>query len=243
MADGWVDGGLRWIERLLVVAAAVCLSWVYVTWKEATFYQLRARSELAAMRATAVPPHEGGRPALIEDEHGGRDDSLIGLLEIPRVDLSVAVLEGDDDRTLRIAVGHLPDTPLPWEHGNSALAGHRDTFFRPLEGLRVGDEMRVVTRHGEFPYRVRHIAVVGPNDVEVLNPLEHAGLTLITCYPFAYVGSAPQRFIVQAERITRETGISGAAAAGARELLQSSMADGDEGSKLLHLGGESGSRQ
>jgi sortase A len=82
-----------------------------------------------------------------------------------------------------------------------ALAGHRDTFFRPLEQLRVGDEVRVATRHGEFEYRVRRLAVVDPENVWVLNPFQHVGLTLITCYPFRYVGPAPKRYIVQAERL------------------------------------------
>jgi sortase A len=122
-------------------------------------------------------------------------------LEIPRLAVSAAVLEGDDDRTPKVAVGHLLDTALPWEDGNMALAGHRDTFFRPLEQLRVGDDVHVATRHGEFEYRVRRLAVVDPENVWVLNPSQHVDLTLITCYPFRYVGPAPKRYIVQAERL------------------------------------------
>jgi sortase A len=126
---------------------------------------------------------------------------MIGLLEIPRLGVSAAVLEGDDGRTLSVAVGHLPDTALPWEEGNTALAGHRDTFFRPIEQIRVDDEIRLATRHGEFEYRVRRLAVVDPENVWVLDPSEHVGLTLITCYPFRYVGPAPKRYVVQAERL------------------------------------------
>ena len=108
-------------------------------------------------------------------------------------------MEGDDERTLRVAVGHLPDTPLPWDQGTTALAGHRDTFFRPLKDIHMGDEVRFVTPRGEFRYRVRRTFIVDPDDVWILSPSPQASLTLITCFPFTYVGNAPQRFIVQAE--------------------------------------------
>jgi sortase A len=126
--------------------------------------------------------------------------SVIGSLEIPRLRLSAVIAEGDDDATLKVAVGHLPDTPLPGDTGNSALAGHRDTFFRSLQHVRVGDELRVSTVHGNFQYRVRETMVVGPHDVWVLDPTDRPTLTLLTCYPFNYVGKAPRRFIVRAEQ-------------------------------------------
>jgi sortase A len=112
------------------------------------------------------------------------------------------IAEGDDDATLKVAIGHLPDTPLPWHEGNSAFAGHRDTFFRPLQHIRVGDELRVSTVHGDFRYQVRQTKVVDPNDLWVLDPTDRPTLTLITCYPFNYVGKAHRRFIVRAERAT-----------------------------------------
>jgi sortase A len=99
-----------------------------------------------------------------------------------------------------MAIGHLSDTPLPWHDGNSALAGHRNTFFRPLQHIRVGDELRVSTVRGDFRYQVRETMVVGPDEVWVLDPTDRPMLTLITCYPFNYVGKAPRRFIVRAER-------------------------------------------
>jgi sortase A len=125
---------------------------------------------------------------------------LVGMLDVPRLKLSTPVIEGDDDRTLKRAVGHLPDTPLPWESGNSAMAGHRDGLFRPLKDVKVGDEIRFRTTRDEFIYRVTKTSIVAPDDVSVLEPQAQAGLTLITCYPFYYVGSAPQRFIVHATR-------------------------------------------
>ena len=129
-----------------------------------------------------------------------RAGSLVGMLDVPRLRLTTPVIEGDDDRTLQRAVGHLPDTPMPWESGNSALAGHRDGLFRPLKDVKVGDEIRFRTSREEFRYRVTGTAIVKPDDLSVLEPKSRAGLTLITCYPFYFVGSAPKRFVVHAER-------------------------------------------
>ena len=115
--------------------------------------------------------------------------------------MSVMVVDGDDEKTLRVAAGHLSDTPLPWELGNSAIAGHRDTFFRPLERVRVNDLVRVVTSQGNFQYQVSKILIVEPDDVSVLAKTRDSSssLTLVTCYPFGYVGNAPKRYIVQAK--------------------------------------------
>jgi sortase A len=126
---------------------------------------------------------------------------VIGSLDIPRLKFSGVVIEGDDDKSLERGIGHLPETPLPWENGNSAYAGHRDTVFRPLKHIAVGDEMRLKTPHGEFAYRVEKTSIVMPTDVSVLDPTDESTLTLITCYPFNYVGHAPKRFIVQATKV------------------------------------------
>jgi sortase A len=128
-------------------------------------------------------------------------DPLVGLLSIPRLGYSEAVAEGDDAATLRVAIGHLPDTAVPWIDGNTALAGHRDTLFRSLAKIRVGDELALSTAHGDFRYRVSQTLIVDPDDVWVLAPAPGRQLTLITCYPFHYIGSAPHRFIVRAEPI------------------------------------------
>ena len=127
---------------------------------------------------------------------------IIGRVDIPRLRLSAAVAEGDDDKTLGNAVGHLPDTPLPWHRrGNVALAAHRDGLFRSLEGVRLNDDVRVVTSRGEFHYRVTKTHIVDPDDVWVIAPTDTPTITLITCYPFAFIGNAPRRFIVQAELV------------------------------------------
>jgi sortase A len=128
-------------------------------------------------------------------------DGLIGRLDIPRLNISAPVEAGEDASVLDFAVGYLPDTPLPWKPGNSAFAAHRDRLFRPLERIRVGDDIRLSTIHGDFQYKVTRSLVVNPKDLWVLDPSPDADLTLITCFPFEYVGRAPKRFIVQARKI------------------------------------------
>jgi sortase A len=102
---------------------------------------------------------------------------------------------------LRRAVGHIPGTALPSEHGNVGISGHRDTFFRPLRNIRQDDEITLATLNGAYRYRVDTIQVVGPEDIKVLDSTTESMLTLVTCYPFYFVGPAPQRFIVRAHRI------------------------------------------
>jgi len=129
--------------------------------------------------------------------------STIGRVEIPRLHLSSVIVEGDDDETLAHAVGHLPDTPMPWEPGNSGLAGHRDTFFFPLRDLQLGDDIHLTTLAGKMLYKVDGIRITSPDDVGVLVQTQPgASLTLVTCYPFYYVGAAPKRFIVHARRVS-----------------------------------------
>jgi sortase A len=130
-----------------------------------------------------------------------RAGGLVGMLDVPRLKLTTPVIEGDDDSTLKRAVGHLPDTPLPWESGNSAFAGHRDGLFRPLKDIKVGDEIRFRSARTEFRYRVTGTSIVTPDDLSVLEQRSGPSLTLITCYPFHYVGNAPKRFIIHAERL------------------------------------------
>ncbi len=130
-----------------------------------------------------------------------RPGGLVGMLDVPRLRLSTPVVEGDDSRTLKRSVGHLPDTPMPWSAGNSAIAGHRDGLFRPLKDVKIGDEIRFRTTREEFRYRITRTAIVMPDDLSVLaSQPDTATLPLNTCYPFYYVGAAPQRFVVQAAR-------------------------------------------
>jgi sortase A len=125
-------------------------------------------------------------------------EPYLGRLDIPRLDLSVMLLDGVDDATLRLGPGHIPGTALPGQAGNSGIAGHRDTFFRGLESIQEDDEITLKTLDGEYHYRVDTIRVVDPADVEVLQDSGTPLLTLVTCYPFRLIGPAPKRFVVQA---------------------------------------------
>jgi sortase A len=125
----------------------------------------------------------------------------LGRIEISTIGLAAMILEGTDARTLRRAVGHIPGTALPGQRGNVAITGHRDTFFRPLRKIRKDDEIRLTTLSGSYRYWVDSIKVVEPGDTEVLDNSDDAILTLVTCYPFYYVGPAPKRFIVRAHRV------------------------------------------
>lgn len=162
---------------------------VVMTWAESSLErQSRAHEWLA-------PADESEAPAL------GR---TLGRLEIQRLRIASLVVQGDDDKSLLVGVGHLPDTVLPWEDGNSVLAGHRDTDFRPLKDIRAGDVIRFQTATVTYDYVVRDTSIVEPTDLTPLRATQEPTLTLITCYPFGYVGAAPSRFIVQAEREATE---------------------------------------
>ena len=125
----------------------------------------------------------------------------LAVLRIPELGIEVPVLRGTDDHTLDRGVGHIEDTPLPGTDGNSGIAGHRDGFFRGLKDISPGDAIELDTLRGTQVYRVERTWIVNPEDVSVLDPTPDQALTLVTCYPFYFVGSAPQRFIVRAVRV------------------------------------------
>jgi sortase A len=184
-------GRLAILERTLFALAAICLGWYVLQHAITAYEQASANRELESVHL-AVDNTASTAPQLVKG-------SLIGRVEIPRVGVSAIVREGDDSATLRHAVGHIPDTALPGEQGNAGLAGHRDTFFRGLKNIRTGDRITMTTATGVLEYTVRDTRVVDPDDVSVLSPTGRPTLTLVTCYPFYYLGSAPRRFIVQAE--------------------------------------------
>ena len=123
---------------------------------------------------------------------------MLARLEIPRIGVSAMVLEGAGSRTLRVGLGHVSGTSRLGEQGNVAIAGHRDTIFRPLRRITVGDEVVLETPSNTYHYRVSRIEIVDPTDVSVLKSPGQSELTLITCFPFSYLGRAPKRFIVHA---------------------------------------------
>lgn len=214
-SDG--NGGTRrirravvWGQRLLYVVAAVLLA--YTTWVSVDAYLFNAYQSWRLDRMVAEGQTAERLPGELSAELSGEAASastsapaaerdLIGRIEIPRLDLSAVIVEGVGSRALRRAVGHIPGTPLPGEAGNVGLAAHRDTYFGVLRHVRAGDRVRIVTPGGVHEYAVELTMVVEPEDTFVLEPYRVPVLTLVTCYPFDYVGPAPRRFIVQAYRV------------------------------------------
>jgi len=200
VARSRMDRVARSIERSLMAVGVTCLLWAGTSWLSGVVYRIE-QSVLLEQGDHTLDRHDGDRAAIV-GVAASESPVAIGRLEIRRIGLSAVVAEGDDEKTLKVAVGHLSDTPLPWQEGNTALAGHRDTFFRPLRRIRTGDQIDLATRYGTFRYRVTRLTVVNPDEVWVLEPSAAAALTLITCYPFDFIGPAPRRFVVHAERIT-----------------------------------------
>jgi len=182
------------------------LGWFFLAILNIFFFQASQANRLEKMKrsAAASEPPRPGDP--------------LGRLSIPRIGLSAIVAEGDDENTLRHAVGHIPGSAFPadsvnsnikpgWSHrtaeniGNIALAAHRDTFFRPLKRVQPNDLIVLETPRGKYQYKVARIAIVKPERIDLLQPSAKSQLTLVTCFPFRYIGPAPERFVVQAFQI------------------------------------------
>ena len=191
---------LVWSQHVFFVAGFSALAYCVLVVGAAKYYQARVRDQLSTS-ATAL----AGRsepPGLLRPVptalRVGSGLALVGRLEVPRVQLSAMVAEGASSRVLRLAVGHVPGTALPWQSGNVALVAHRDTFFRRLGELKPGDMIRITVPGNQYTYRVTFSDIVKPEETWVLLPATGETLTLVTCYPFHFVGPAPQRFVVRA---------------------------------------------
>lgn len=197
---------LWWIQRVLFASAVSMLAYCGLVLMDTWIFQRGERRELERLLAERQEAKGGARQTLspLSPKHltPAVTDGLIGRIEIPRLGLSAIVIEGISRTTLRRAVGHIPGTALPGQPGNVGISGHRDTFFRPLRNIRQDDVITLTTLLGEYRYRVVSTKIVGSSDVAVLDPSGNEVLTLVTCYPFYFVGSAPDRFIVRAERVT-----------------------------------------
>lgn len=225
---------LIWCERALWITGFIFLGWFLAVWFEAQAYQAYSNWVFEQQLARDKAPERKGVEIglllewLASDFRHGDDATLdsssdspassgpstkstapsfglaLGRLEVPRLDLSVMIRKGADGRTLRRAVGHIPGTAEPGEDGNIGIAGHRDTFFRSLKDIREQDEIILQTVEGTYRYKVEWTKIVGPNAAHVLKPTHRDSLTLVTCYPFYYVGHAPKRFIVRARQIATD---------------------------------------
>ena len=189
-----------WAGSALLLAGIGVLAWCGWIWREASVAQSRAEQWLK--RAPTIPSPVIPVPALPPRASAFPRGAVVGRLTIPRLHLSVMVLEGDDGRILKVAAGHIPGTALQPGGGNIGIAAHRDTFFRPLRGIRTDDLVTLQTPAGVSRFAVSDVEVVRPNDVQVLSPAPGRDLTLVTCYPFFYIGPAPKRFIVHARQVS-----------------------------------------
>ena len=178
------------IQKLLLIIGVTCLALDGFFTVQARIEQSRLERELTLPRprpSTAAPSTAPSVPTYRRLQEG----DLFGRLEVPRLNMSVMVMEGIGSTTLRLGAGHIPGTPM-------AFAGHRDSFFRPLKDIQVDDTIRVTTPQGETDFRVIATKIVQPSDTSVLDDVSGKTLVLITCYPFYYIGPAPKRFIVEA---------------------------------------------
>lgn len=197
--------GLRSLEAILWTLGVVCIGWVAWAWTDAALYQSRAA---AAISSPAAPE---SAEAVLPSEHPPSDQAFpvttapgdpMGRLDVPALGIDAVVAHGADESTLRRAVGWISSTAPPGSRrGNVGLAGHRDSFFRHLGEVAVGDEVRLETPGRTSVYRVEWSRVVDPVDISVLAPTDAPSLTLVTCYPFHWVGPAPKRFVVRARRV------------------------------------------
>lgn len=213
---------VRWTQRLLFIVGlsliGIYLS-AYIHKEMLSRAQLRAiagpRAEVRVETTGTLVPESGlrvdvsqwskKRIAEYEESLAHHLDPPLAVLRISKVELEVPVLEGTDDLTLNRGVGHIAGTARPGEDGNIGIAGHRDGFFRALKDIGPGDTIELLTPLGTATYKVDQIVLVNPKDVSVLQPRLTGSLTLVTCYPFYFIGSAPQRYIVQAS-ITNSDG-------------------------------------
>jgi sortase A len=191
---GWLQPFLLWSSRGMLAAGVALLSLVAAATLQAKLYQGHAKQLLQDEIQRAIVSK------VVRLNTQTKEDDVLGRLDIPRIGVSVAVLQGTGSRTLRLGVGHIESTSFPWDSGNIGIAGHRDTFFRPLRDIRKRDEIQLQTAEGLFRYQVDWIRVVTPDDVSVLAPSTESVLTLVTCYPFQFLGAAPKRLIVRAHR-------------------------------------------
>jgi sortase A len=191
----------RHIGRYIFLALAIGLLGVYMySFLDREFYQTYQGWLFDHQAASDDKSTPGPQSRSAKHRAAG---SAIGRISIPRLHLTAMVEEGTDNATLRQAVGHIPSTVLPGQRGNVAISGHRDSFFRGLEDLRKNDEVEFSTPKGTFRYEIESLVVVEPQNTSVLASSAENTLTIVTCYPFHYIGSAPKRFVARARQIQR----------------------------------------
>ena len=190
---------LRWSRNIFLFIGVLLLGYCTFVLLDATLYQsFQTRGFEREMKERRPTVANG---AHVQDlSFHLTTTGALGQIEITRLGVAAMILEGTNDKTLRRAVGHISGTALPGQQGNVGIAGHRDTFFRALRNVRQDDEITLTTLDATYRYRVDSIKIVGPEDTQVLDNSSEDMLTLVTCYPFYFVGPSPERFIVRAHR-------------------------------------------
>jgi len=190
---------LRWTQCLLFVTGILLLGYVGFTLLETRLYQVSAKRSLENQIQLENDQDENHTRPVI-NKTATKTGDVLGRMDIPRLGMSVAVLQGTSSRVLRLGIGHIAGTSLPGETGNIGIAGHRDTFFRGLKDIRKNDEIQLQTVSGLSRYQVDWAKIVANDDQRVLAHSTESALTLVTCYPFYFVGPAPKRFVVRAHK-------------------------------------------
>jgi sortase A len=201
---------LRFLQRLFLWLGVGALAYAGGTIAYAGIYQWYQSWMFEGARVSAIEQNlkqAAAAPnvmetAIVEEAIDLREGDLVGKLEIPRIGITVMVLQGIEENTLLVGAGHVPGTPPPGAPGNVVIAAHRDTFFRKLKGIRPGDSIEVATVRQTYEYIVDSTEIVNPGDTQVMESRARPELTLITCYPFYFVGAAPKRFVVHARPLT-----------------------------------------
>lgn len=190
----------RWTRRALLVIGVVALSYVAITLLYAKLYQ-RKVDNILEQQIRGEEQH----PAVLSVSAGKgikvREGDVLGRIVVPRLGIKVVILQGTTSKTLRLGAGHMIGTAMPGEEGNIGIAGHRDTWFRDLKDIQSGDQIQIQTAAGQSRYQVDWIQIVAPKDIGILALTKGSAITLVTCYPFHYIGAAPERFVVHAHKL------------------------------------------
>lgn len=195
---------IRWLQRgFLLLGLVLLAAWSKTAHESHSFQSAESVKLETALGYAASSPGKApfAASSAFDSSRLRETDPVLGKIEISRLHISAIIAEGVDQKTLGRAIGHISWSALPGRPGNCALAGHRDTFLRGLAGVRVNDLIRIVTLEGTYTYEVAWTEVLDPRRIEVLDSTATRSLTLVTCYPFEFVGHAPQRFVVRAKQL------------------------------------------
>ena len=194
---------MRFLERISLLAGTTLIALAGIAWADGFVHSHSAVAEFDRIKELAVAPADQvtwseRRKASYQRALSEAAGSTLSVLRIASTGIEVPVFDSTSEAALNRGAGHVTGTALPGTTGNIAIAGHRDGFFRRLNDISIGAQIELTTLHGQQRFRVAELMVVDPLEVSVLDPTNETVLTLITCYPFNFIGAAPQRFIVRA---------------------------------------------